>query len=283
MVYGVRQVTKAEPSTRQTNFELGQLDTNVKVGVVSSVGPAGPPVIVVSGRSVGVVVVTVNSRLAGVGSTVDELSMARASNVWAPAARTAVVCGDVQEANAALSTRHANVEPGLSEVKLNVGVVSVMLPVGPPVIVVCGGVGTGMPAVVLSSTDTVSASKLAVTTSGLPSPLKSSIATANGSAPVGYSLDAPKVPPAPPRRIETLLEALWPTARSGSPSASRSAIATEVGPASVTYAVGAPKVPPAPPRRTEILPVCSSAIARSGSPSALKSPAARPAGPSPAT
>ena len=68
--------------------------------------------------------------------------MARTSKVCWPSARAAVVNGVVQAAKAALSMRHWNVEFASVEVKVKVGVLSlVVLPsAGPPVMVVSGGV-----------------------------------------------------------------------------------------------------------------------------------------------
>ena len=79
---------------------------------------------------------TTNVCDAGVGSVLPPESIARTSNVWLPGASGAVVCGDEQPANAALSTRHWNVAPGSSAMKLNVGVVSLPGLLGPAVIAV---------------------------------------------------------------------------------------------------------------------------------------------------
>ena len=67
-------------------------------------------------------------------------SVARTSNVCEPSASAAVVNGDVQDAKAAASTRHSNVEPASVEVNVNVGVLSLVEPRGPAVIVVSGAV-----------------------------------------------------------------------------------------------------------------------------------------------
>ena len=61
----------------------------------------------------------------------------------APAASAAVVCGDVQPAKAAASTRHSNVAPA-SEENANVGVVSLSGLLGPLEIVVSGAVVSTM-------------------------------------------------------------------------------------------------------------------------------------------
>jgi hypothetical protein len=57
----------------------------------------------------------VKLRLAGVGSAFPAASIARTSKVCAPAVSAAVVCGDVQDANAAVLTRHWNVNPPRSK------------------------------------------------------------------------------------------------------------------------------------------------------------------------
>ena len=92
--------------------------------------------IVVSGG----VVSHVNDRLAGEASVLLAASVARTSNVCAPSDSAPVVNGDEQDANAAASTRHSNVEPASVAVKENVGVLSLVGPDGPAVIVVSGGV-----------------------------------------------------------------------------------------------------------------------------------------------
>ncbi len=103
---------------------------------VLAVRPVGPPVIVVSGA----VASTVKERAAGVGSIAPAASTARTSNVFAPSVWAAVVWGEVQATNPAEApTRHWKVEPGSVDVNVNVGVASLVSPVGPPVIVVFGG------------------------------------------------------------------------------------------------------------------------------------------------
>ena len=99
----------------------------MNVAEVFAVRPEGPLPIVVSGA----VVSTVSERLAGVGSATPAASMARTSNVRAPSASAAVVCGDVHAAKAAVPTRHWNVEPVSLELNVNVGVLSFVSPVGP--------------------------------------------------------------------------------------------------------------------------------------------------------
>src|SRR3954447_3333465 len=67
--------------------------------------------------------------------------MARTWKVCPPIASGGVVFGELHLANAAPSTLHWNV-PGSVDLNPNVGVLSVIAPVGPPVIVVFGGVAS---------------------------------------------------------------------------------------------------------------------------------------------
>ena len=97
----------------------------------------GPESIVVCGAFVS----TVNERLAGVGSTLPAASHARTSNVYAPSASAEVVCGETQVANAAAPTRHSKVDAGSLE-NANVGVESLVGPLGPESIVVSGAVAS---------------------------------------------------------------------------------------------------------------------------------------------
>ena len=84
--------------------------------------------------------------------------------------------------------------------------------------------------------------KFATARSGLPSPLRSPIATENGFEPTAKSVFAPKEPTPVPRRTETFLLWKFATAKSGSPSPFRSPIATENGVVPTTKLVAAPKV-----------------------------------------
>jgi hypothetical protein len=79
---------------------------------------------------------TVNDLLAGLGSMFPAASVARTSTVWPPSDSAGVVAGEVQEANAPKSTAHPNVEPPSLDEKVNVGVESLVVPVGPESIVV---------------------------------------------------------------------------------------------------------------------------------------------------
>src|SRR5688572_20551966 len=119
-----------------SNREPGSGAENEKVGVLSSVGPVGPPSIAVSGGLVS----TVKARSAGEASTFPDASVARTRKVCAPSPSGAVVCGAPQAANAPPSTLHSNVEPASLDERLNVGVESFVCPSGPPVISVLGGV-----------------------------------------------------------------------------------------------------------------------------------------------
>jgi hypothetical protein len=73
-------------------------------------------------------------RLAGVASVFPAASVARTSNVCAPSVSAAVVCGDVQAANAPASTRHWELAPRSLE-NANVGAESLIGPCGPESIV----------------------------------------------------------------------------------------------------------------------------------------------------
>jgi hypothetical protein len=119
--------------------ESASLDVNSNVGVLSSDVPGGSEVIVVSGA----VVSTVKDRLAGGSSTLPAGSLARTSKVCWPSLNNTVVYGERHEANCSVSTRHSNVEPVSSAANANVGVLFLVSPEGPEVIVVCGGVVSG--------------------------------------------------------------------------------------------------------------------------------------------
>ena len=85
---------------------------------------------------------TVNVRLAGVGSGFFALSVAVTSKLWAPGDSGLegawLAPGPEQGANAWESKRHRKVEPGSLEQNVKVGVLSGVGPEGPEVIVVCG-------------------------------------------------------------------------------------------------------------------------------------------------
>ena len=83
-----------------------------------------------------------NVRVAGVGSVFFALSVALTAKVWEPAESGVegvwLAPGPEQAANGWESKRHWKVDPGGLEVKSNVGVLSVVVPDGPTVIVVSG-------------------------------------------------------------------------------------------------------------------------------------------------
>jgi hypothetical protein len=86
----------------------------------------------------------VKPRVAGVGSAFPAESRANTENVCAPAGSVPVLYGDPQAIAGPSSSRQVNVESGSEDVKLNVGAESVVSPLGPPVIAVCGGLVSGM-------------------------------------------------------------------------------------------------------------------------------------------
>src|SRR5436853_171987 len=89
--------------------------------------------------------------------------------------------------------------------------------------------------VVFSSTDTLSVLALATARSGLPSPLRSPMATERGPVPVAKVCWKPKVGVVAPGAVvlsstDTLLESRLAMTRSGLPSPLRSPMATDTGP-----------------------------------------------------
>src|SRR6266516_4318876 len=84
--------------------------------------------------------ITLNERLAGVGSTFPARSMASTRNVCPPNASFPRVSGEVQLLKACPSTEHLKWEWLSDDLNLNVGVRSCVAPDGPEVIVVLGGV-----------------------------------------------------------------------------------------------------------------------------------------------
>src|SRR6266511_4731011 len=81
---------------------------------------------------------TVNERLAGLASMFPAASWARTSNAWSPLVSGPTVVGDVHAANAPASSLHWKVDPASLDENANVGVLSLVEPDGPEVIVVCG-------------------------------------------------------------------------------------------------------------------------------------------------
>src|SRR5918998_2191183 len=106
VVCGEVHAAKAAASTRHWKLAPASLE-NPNVGVESPVSPVGPESIVVCGAAVS----TVIARLAGLASVLPAASVARTSNVCAPSDNAPVVCGDVQAAKAAVSTRHWKFAP----------------------------------------------------------------------------------------------------------------------------------------------------------------------------
>src|SRR5918996_2295943 len=127
------QTAKAAPSREHSKVEPDSLELKWNEALVLVVVAGGACEIVVCGAAVS----TVIARLAGLPSVLPAASVARTSNVCAPSDNAPVVCGDVQAAKAALSTRHWKFAPGSLE-NPNVGVESLVNPVGPESIVVCG-------------------------------------------------------------------------------------------------------------------------------------------------
>ena len=127
------------PSSLHSNVEPAFVDVNANDGDALLVAPVGPRVIVVSGAAVS----TVNVRVAGVASTLPAASVARTENVYVPSASGPSVRGEVQLAYVPVaapgpSSLHSNVEPASVEVNVNDGDAPLVVPVGPPVIVVSG-------------------------------------------------------------------------------------------------------------------------------------------------
>jgi hypothetical protein len=105
---------------------------NGNAGLESVVTPSGPPVTPAAGGAVS----TTNAR------TVSALSLPAVSitftrSVWAPSASAGSVSGEAQPASAVPSSEHSNAV--VSPVKVNVGVASLVGPLGP----VISGAGGG--------------------------------------------------------------------------------------------------------------------------------------------
>src|SRR5688572_8604208 len=133
-VCGDVQAANDAASNRHWKLAPASSEPKLNVGVESLVAPDGPSPIVVSGTPVS----TLKLRAAA-GPLLRALSRARTSNVCAPSASAAVVCGDVQVANGCGVTRHWNVAVESEDVKLKVGVVSFVRPSGPAVMLGAGG------------------------------------------------------------------------------------------------------------------------------------------------
>src|SRR5918997_485077 len=126
------QAAKAAPSREHSKAEPDSLELKWNEALVLVVVAGGAVVIVVCGAAVS----TVIARLAGLVSVLPAASVARTWNVCAPSDNAPVVCGEVQAAKAAASTRHWKLAPASLE-KPKVGVEFVSPP-GPDVMVVCG-------------------------------------------------------------------------------------------------------------------------------------------------
>src|SRR5712692_6322521 len=120
-------------------------------------------------------------------------------------------------------------------------------------------------------------SSLAVTTSRLPSPLKSPTANWIGRLPRSKLRGSLKVPSPWPSRIEMLLVPKLATTWSSMPSPLKSPATTATGLSPTPNCRGGPKLPSPRPRRMETAKF-PGATARSGIPSPLKSPTAIPRG-----
>ena len=83
---------------------------------------------------------TVNDRVAGDASVLPAASMARTDTVWAPSVSAPSSTGWRTQPRTPESTLHWNVEPPSDAENPNVGVLSVVVAVGPESIVVSGAV-----------------------------------------------------------------------------------------------------------------------------------------------
>lgn len=79
---------------------------------------------------------TVQVRLAGVGSTVPEVSVERTWKVCEPFESALYAAGEAQAANAAPSSEHSNVAPAAVDENVKEAEVSATVPTGPESIVV---------------------------------------------------------------------------------------------------------------------------------------------------
>lgn len=81
---------------------------------------------------------TLNDLWAGDGSRLPTGSLARTSNAWRPAGRRPYCFGDTQRTQRLPSSRHRKVDPASFDRNANRGVLVVVFPVGPAVMVVRG-------------------------------------------------------------------------------------------------------------------------------------------------
>ena len=155
------------PSSLHSNVEPGLAEVNVNDGEATFVVPVGPPVIVVSGAAVS----TVNVRVAGDASTLPaRVGRADRERVRAVGQRTEAR-GEVQLAYVPVvapgpSSLHSNVAPASFEENVNDGDATLVVPVGPVLIVVSGaavstvndrvaGVASTLPAPSVARTENV--------------------------------------------------------------------------------------------------------------------------------
>jgi hypothetical protein len=82
----------------------------------------------------------VQLRLAGVGSVLPALSLARTSKLWSVAVSEEYCLGELQGLQAPESMRHSKLEPFSLALKLKLAEVAPVDPEGPESIVVSGGV-----------------------------------------------------------------------------------------------------------------------------------------------
>ncbi len=146
---GAEQAVNSCPSSEHSNAVTGVPLTskpeNVNVALVSVVSEFGPESIDVSGAETSI---TVQLRVAGVGSTLPASSTARTANVCAPASSTSTSSGTEQLSNGPPSTEHSKSSSSAavwSSAPVNSNS-EVKLPVcapGPAVIVVSGPVVSG--------------------------------------------------------------------------------------------------------------------------------------------
>jgi hypothetical protein len=102
---------------------------------------SGPEVIVVSGATVSGSTI-VQEYPAGVGSTLPSGSLATTRSSWSPRGRSVYSAGEVQAAEAPLSSEHSKVEPSTLDERLKLALVLVVGLAGPDRIVVSGYVGS---------------------------------------------------------------------------------------------------------------------------------------------
>src|ERR687895_1740607 len=126
------------PSSEHSKVVPSSLATKRKVAIVLDVVGSGAMVMVVSGSSVSAGAWMFQPWRAGPRSTWPAGSTARTASRCQPTARLLSSNGEVQVVNAAPSSAHWKVAPAMSEMKLNVALVSRVLSTGPDVMNVSG-------------------------------------------------------------------------------------------------------------------------------------------------